>query len=49
MDNLDTKLYETLAECAAANLPIKFCGDDATRKWELLALLKAYLKKSGGA
>lgn len=46
MDNLDEKIYGLIAECCEAELPFVFCGSDPAQKWELVSLLKAYLKKS---
>jgi hypothetical protein len=43
MNDIDSKIYRLLERCAAAKLPVLFCGDDPSRKWELIATLKAQL------
>lgn len=40
----DHRLYAVLDRCRRAQLPVTFCGDDPTRKWELIARLEAQLR-----
>lgn len=47
LPDLDRDLYDLLAACANAGIPIAFCGSDATRKWELLATLRKLLRRHG--
>jgi hypothetical protein len=44
MSELDARLYKLFQRCEAAGLPVQFCGDDSTRKWELVALLESQLR-----
>ncbi len=43
MNDTDWKIYWLFDRCAAAGLPILFCGDDPSRKWELIEMLKDQL------
>jgi hypothetical protein len=43
MSDIDWKIYRLLERCAAAGLPILFCGDDPSRKWELIEILNDQL------
>ncbi|MDO8887478.1 MAG: hypothetical protein Q7V16_02750 [Hydrogenophaga sp.] len=47
LPDLDRDIYDLLAACAAAGIPVGFCGDDVTAKWELLAALRKLLRQSG--
>jgi hypothetical protein len=46
MRDLDSKLYEALQRCASAELPIAFCGERDTQKWELLSMLRRQLSEA---
>lgn len=39
LPDLDRDIYDLLAACAAAGIPLTFCGNDVTRKHELQATL----------
>lgn len=47
LPDLDQDIYDLLAACAAAGIPIAFCGSDVTRKWELIAALRKLLRLHG--
>lgn len=47
LPDLDRDIYDLLAACADADIPVTFCGYDASRKWELLATLRKQLRKHG--
>jgi hypothetical protein len=46
MRDLDSKLYEALQRCASADLPISFCGESDTQKWELLSMLRRQIAEA---
>ena len=47
LPDLDRDIYDLLAACADASIPVTFCGDDVTGKWELLAALRKLLRQYG--
>lgn len=47
LPDLDRDIYDLLAACGNAGIPITFCGSDVTRKWELHAALSKLLRRHG--
>jgi len=47
LPDLDRDIYDLLAACADARIPFSFCGNDPTRKVELMATLRKLLRKHG--